>query len=116
MKIYISSHDQIKAQKLAGILKKEGHEIISSWVWLEFLPTEKIRTDSEKASIASRDVSEVQLCDALYHIAGPDRYPGGKFVEVGVALGLGKPVFCVGRRENCLMHHPLVIGVKGVEL
>ena len=112
MKIYISSHSQELARELAKKLEENGHTIVSSWINVEFLPTEKIANEAEKMDIAVRDVEEVKSCDCVYHIAGPDRYPGGKFVEVGVALGLGKPVMLIGRRENCLMYHPLVYGCR----
>jgi hypothetical protein len=34
--------------------------------------------------------------------------PGGKHVEVGIALGLGLPVYVLGSRENILYWHPRV--------
>ena len=37
-------------------------------------------------------------------ISGPDKYSGGKFVEVGIAVGLDKSVVVIGHRENTLLY------------
>jgi hypothetical protein len=49
---------------------------------------------------------DVMSCDVLVLIAGPDRYSGGKFVEAGIAIGAGKRVIVMGRRENMLLWNP----------
>ena len=51
----------------------------------------------------------------LVLVAGPDRYPGGKFVEAGIAMGLGKPVVVLGHRENMLLWHPDVHAVETID-
>jgi hypothetical protein len=38
-----------------------------------------------------------------------------KLEQAGVAIGQGKPVFNIGRRENMLMWHPLVTQFYSVE-
>ena len=64
--------------------------------------------------MAKRDVQEIRECDALVLMAGPDLYPGGKFVEAGIAFGLRKLVIVFGRRENILLWHPDIIAVQDV--
>jgi len=54
-------------------------------------------------------------CDALVLVAGKEKYSGGKFVEAGIAIGLGKRVVVLGRRENMLLWHPLVTSVEEPE-
>jgi hypothetical protein len=56
--------------------------------------------------IATEDVIDVINCDSLVLVSGPDKYLGGKFVEAGIAIGLGKRVIIIGRRENMLLWHP----------
>ncbi len=107
MKIYIAAHDQIRARKLAEKLEAAGHEISSSWVRGEFK-----RTDNwsilERQEIAKGCTDEVLFSDALVLLDSADKVPGGKFVEMGVALGLGKWVIVSGRRENVLCWHPFI--------
>jgi len=57
----------------------------------------------------------VLAADALILLAGPDKYSGGKFVEAGIAIGAGKRVIVIGRRENMLLWHPQVDRVDTVD-
>lgn len=107
MKIYIAAHDQSLARIFARYLKKEGHDIVSSWVFLKKFGGTLEYTKSERSRIAKKDAQEVCSADALIVISGPP-CPGGKFVEAGIALGLGKPIFILGKQENMLMWHPSI--------
>jgi nucleoside 2-deoxyribosyltransferase len=106
MKLYIACHDPKLASNVA--LKLSGHEITSRWHdGRPFKPTSE-HSPAECAAIAQMDADDVTAADAVVLIAGPDKYSGGKFVEAGIAIGQGKPVYVVGRRENMLLWHPLV--------
>ncbi len=107
MKVYIASHDQTYAQELAIHLKSLGHAIVSEWV---FHATEfgKPHTDAECRRIADGDLSDVERCDVLVLIGGTEKRSGGKFIEAGYAMGMGKPVWVLGRRENTMLHHPSI--------
>ena len=50
------------------------------------------------------------LPDGVVLIAEPpgQMVPGGKHVETGMALVLGRPVFVIGRKENIFHWHPAV--------
>ena len=113
MKAFISSHDLEQARIVKRMLQPCGWKIISTWHEVEsgstFKPTKEF-THAERQAIAKRDLDEVEECDALFLVAGDEKYSGGKFVEVGYALGLGKKVFVIGRRENMLMWSEQVIG------
>ncbi|MCK8780551.1 hypothetical protein M0654_11195 [Rhizobium sp. NTR19] len=115
MKIYVASHERLAATHAAHVLSIAGHNITSRWHGKEFLKTEE-HTVEERIEIASEDFEDVTEADALVIIAGPDRYPGGKFVEAGIALGQGKPVVVIGRRENMLMWLPEIIAVDTPEM
>jgi nucleoside 2-deoxyribosyltransferase len=107
MKVYVASHDRWAACHVADVLERAGHAIVSMWHEKEFNPTSQ-HTEAERAAIAEEDFGDVARADALVLIAGPDKYSGGKFVEAGIALGQGKPVIVLGRRENMLMWLPQV--------
>jgi hypothetical protein len=107
MRIYIAAHDKDRALLCATYLRDRGHMIISDWFHLPFLPTDQY-SERDRANIATLDVDQVAFSEALVLLDSPDRVPGGKFVEAGVALGLRKLVYVVGRRENMLMWHPAI--------
>jgi len=107
MKIYVASHDLQLGQQVAEALKQQGYEITARWLRQEFKHTDE-RSEEDKRRIACEDYNDVVLSDILVLISGNDKYPGGKFVEVGIALARGKEVIVIGRRENMLMWHPLV--------
>lgn len=64
--------------------------------------------DPEEAAIlrqkfAQEDLRDVMLCDLLIAFTEPPRSSasrGGRHVELGLALGMGKHVWIVGPREN----------------
>jgi nucleoside 2-deoxyribosyltransferase len=114
MRVYVASHDKELASVAAHELTSGGHHILSTWHQLEFKPTDE-HPEWNRRVIAKRDADEVSMADAVVLIAGPDRYPGGKFVEVGIAIGQGKPVVVIGRRENMLMWHRNVIGAANAK-
>lgn len=107
MKIYIASHCAIAGRCVRELAVNLGHKVVSTWLDEGLAPTEAY-PEAERRYIAARDAAEVLQCDLLIHLAGPDKYSGGKFVETGLALGLNKRVIIVGRRENMLMWHPLM--------
>lgn len=107
MKIYVASHSRELAQKMADDLADQGYTITSRWHGKEFHPTEH-HTVNERRAIAQEDYDDICAADALVLIAGEEKYSGGKFVEAGIAIGQGKPVYVYGRRENMLMWLPAV--------
>lgn len=105
MKLYIAAHSQEEARKVATLCEDQGHVITSSWLNEDFSRTSSY-TEDDKRKIAVKDVNEVLESDALVLLPSPMRIPGGKFVEVGVALGARMHVYILGHRENMLMWHP----------
>ena len=105
MKVYVASHDRWAALHVASVLEDKGHFVTSMWHYKDFNAT-SLHSEAERAEIAAEDVADIRRADALVLIAGPDKYSGGKFVEAGVAIGLGKRVVVLGRRENMLLWLP----------
>jgi len=115
MKIYIASHSQRDAYAASFILKRDGFEITSRWHDNpDFLPTVSY-TAEQRVAIAQEDFDHVTLADVLVILAGPEKYAGGKFIEAGIAIGQGKRVINVGRRENMLMWLPCIHSVDDTE-
>lgn len=109
MKIYIAAMSKNQAQAIALRDKLEAgdHFCTASWL-LEDMS--KPLSDAAKGTVAFKDVLEVQASDLVILLAEtePVHVPGGKHVEVGVALGSGIPVYVVGPPENVFHYHPLV--------
>lgn len=107
MRIYIASHSRELAEEAASVFERKSYVISSRWHRKAFHPTH-MHTEDECAAIAQEDYDDIASSDGLVLIAGPDKYSGGKFVEAGIAIGLGKPVTVIGRRENMLLWLPSV--------
>lgn len=105
MRVYIASHCRWAGLYCASVLIGRGHEISSRWLFEPFLQTQDY-TEAAREAIARMDYEDVVASDALLLVAGPDRYSGGKFVEVGIAVARDIPVTILGRRENMLMWLP----------
>ena len=115
MKFYIAGCNQQTAIALSNELKSLGHDIICTWLTTPFKRTLE-HSIEERVAIAKLDAEEVTMADAVVLLESPERIPGGKFVEAGIAIGQGKMVFNIGRRENMLMWHPQVWQCDSVEV
>lgn len=114
MRVYVASHDRWAACHVATVLTDAGHAVTSMWHYKEFNPT-VAHTEAERIAIAGEDVGDIGRANALVLIAGPDKYSGGKFVETGIAIGLGHRVVVIGRRENMLLWLPQIEAVETPE-
>ena len=112
IQVYISSHDRDGAEALAAILEAEGDiEVVSTWHDAPMGRTAD-KTVEERVAIAQRNYEQIARAQVLVFQSGPDRYPGGKAVEAGIALGEGLEIVVVGRRENIMLWHPNVHAVE----
>jgi hypothetical protein len=69
--------------------------------------------DDEAGLKALRDLHDIERADALIAFTEPPRSTtsrGGRHVETGIALGLGKRVLIVGLRENVFHAMPQIEG------
>jgi nucleoside 2-deoxyribosyltransferase len=109
MKVYVSAHGFWEAKYVADVLRSKGFKVVSEWHLDKPLLNMSDETKRAKATV---NVSLISSADALVIVACNEFVPGSKFVEAGVALGLGKKVVVIGHRENMLMHHPAVHDVE----
>ena len=114
MKVYVASHSQESAREIAKKLLDAGHEIQCCWLDKSFQRTARY-TLYEKQRIAIIDLEDIVACDVLVLEGGWELYPGGKFVEAGYALGLGKQVVVIGRVENMMLYHPTILAFDTIE-
>lgn len=98
---YPTRNDAIKAMDL---LERAGHVVTSRWLKApDELTDEHARKDLE--DVAAADVL-LALNPADYENAGT----GGRHVELGYALALGKKIALIGNRSN-IFHHLNVVRV-----
>ena len=103
MRLYIATkwENRKAAKRFMEDMENQGHVITYNW------------TISEQASEeqAIKDLAGVINCDALVFLA-EEEYPyTGALIEVGAAMGLGKPVYVIGSASvtrTLFFKHPLV--------
>lgn len=111
--IYIAARfsQRPECNALAHALMAQGHTITSRWVKPDadhVIPTELSAQaeDSERRRFAMEDCSDVRACDWIVSLQGEPRSGGrgGRHVEFGYALALGKRMISIGPRET-VFHH-----------
>jgi nucleoside 2-deoxyribosyltransferase len=96
MKVYVAAPYPIRdlAIYVMRALEEHGHEVTSRWLKaLDELTDEHARKDME--DVASADVLLAMNPDGWENIG-----TGGRHVEFGYALALGKRVVLIGQRSN----------------
>lgn len=103
------------------ILLRTSHTVHSQWLDTEWTEDKKVNEVGSSAApleyrekYALADLEDVTTCDYLVafteeprsNVKGAGR--GGRHVEFGVALALGKRIIVVGPRENLFYYHPKV--------
>jgi hypothetical protein len=115
VKVYLcarySRHPEMR--QVAKTLEAAGLEVTSRWIAGSHDCSDHAGLD-EKMRLAAEDWVDLLAADSVLAFSeGPapgGRNRGGRHVEFGVALGLGKPLFVVGPREN--VFHFLPFGVS----
>jgi hypothetical protein len=90
------------------VLHGLGHEVTSRWIdqhggaLLESIVAEKLNEDPDGcAHYAAVNLEDLEAADTVISFTSPGGGgKGGRHIEFGVALGLGKHVVIVGPREN----------------
>lgn len=121
-KIYLAASwiRQLEISSIAHELRNIGVDVISSWID-ETGEDPIVGKRKRLTENAIRDLSEVRACDVFVRFADvlvglvpATLATGGRMVEMGVALALGKPVYLVGFEQNIFDHLPQIIHVKDV--
>lgn len=105
-----------EAHELSKRLRERGHRITSRWVRPgddHVLPTglSQQAADDERARFATEDCADVIACDCMVSLMEEPRNDsrGGRHVEFGMALGLGKRLVIIGPRETVFHQLPQVV-------
>lgn len=112
LNVYVAAKfiDREQVREIHSLLRKMGHTVALDW------------TNHEKDSLmdkvhwATEDINGVRNCDVLIAVFIQERHQRGAMIEIGAALGLGKPVIIAGNAENSstLLNHPLVTKKKDI--
>lgn len=116
MKVYLcgrySRRDQLRSVREE--LQELGHVVTSRWLdtsWREKDDSGSAAAPAEyRAEFAVKDLEDVAAADCVIAFTEEPRSGGrgGRHVEFGAALALGKRLIVVGHRENLFHHHPRV--------
>lgn len=108
MKVYLAGRyeERNRIQSLSQALVDAGAVITSTWHQIDYVKefSHRYTADSDFLNFcANKDLRDIRRADALICF-GPS-YPGGsnsggRHVELGYALGLGKKIVFVGEPEN----------------
>jgi nucleoside 2-deoxyribosyltransferase len=111
VKIYLaarySKHPEMR--EAAAYLAARGHEVTSRWIngshELGDHPT-----DEARRRLAVEDCEDLRSADVVIAFSEAPRtvsnQRGGRHVEFGMALALGKPIYVVGPKENVFHYLP----------
>lgn len=113
MKFYLASrYSRIEEmQAVRADLAAAGHEVTARWVNGNHQVSDDELTTELSAQFAHEDAEDLAAADTVISFTesprcGPTR--GGRHVEFGLALALGKRVIVVGHRENVFHSLPAV--------
>ncbi len=115
MKFYIAARFSRRPEcnALAHQLQALGHTITSRWVRPDsdhVVPTglSAQAADAERERFAREDFEDVLACDAMVSLMEEPRSNtrGGRHVEFGMAVALGKSMHIIGPRETVFHHMP----------
>jgi hypothetical protein len=117
MKIYLATRYSRNAEMRAirDDLTALGHEVTSRWIdqhggdLPESIVAEKLNSEPENCfKYAQIDVDDLTAADTVVSFTCDGGGKGGRHVEYGLALGLGKRLILVGSRENVFHTLPQV--------
>lgn len=117
-RIYLASRYSRNAEMRGyrDVLQALGHEVTSRWIdqhggnLLESLVAGQLNADPEGCSkYAAIDVDDLTRADTVVSFTSAEGGgKGGRHIEFGLALGLGKHLVIVGPRENVFHTLPQV--------
>lgn len=117
MKIYLAARYSrgLELQSYAHDLREAGHTITSRWIYGNHQISDAGLADEAKAEertrFAREDYEDILAADCVISFTEAPRSTssrGGRHVEFGIALALGKRVIIIGPRENLFHALPQV--------
>lgn len=119
LSVYLASRheDRDEVIKVRQTLVKNGIDVTSRWL-LEggVLKTPVVENEKEGSlHVLTNDLEDINLADVVVVFSPKKAFgnsTGGRHVEFGYSLALGKRLILVGFRENVFHWHPDVICVR----
>jgi nucleoside 2-deoxyribosyltransferase len=119
MRIYLASrfYRRAEMQNVAISLEREGHEVTSRWILSNDIEADIERGAGRLAQLADEDLEDVRRAEVIVLFGETEKaaFSGGRFVEFGYALALGKIAYLVGSAENIFAYWYGVNRVRDVE-
>jgi len=113
MRVYLATQyaRKLEMREHAIELERQGISVGAEWLKETESPTSKLgdTTDETKSNYALKDWWDIGACDVFVFFAeDQDNQPprGGRHVEFGIALALGKPIVVIGDPENIFHYLP----------
>lgn len=110
MNLYIASlfDDRIRLRPIRDKLNEMGHKVVSTWLDEadEILANDPQTYADTPYDIAQRDYRQIRECDAIVLDTLNVTPRGGREVELGYAVGIGKLAYLVGPKRN-VFHYTL---------
>lgn len=117
MKIYLaarySRHPEMRGAR--DVLTALGHVVTSRWIdqhggdQLESATLAQLNTNPSGCAIyGQHDVEDVGAADVVVSFTGGEGGRGGRHVEFGIAIALGKDLVVIGPREHIFHTLPQV--------
>jgi nucleoside 2-deoxyribosyltransferase len=97
-KVYLAARF-LRREEMEGyvpLFNELGYDVIARWVF----GGEEELTREQIARLDLDDVAEAETLVIFTHPRGEPQPGGGRFVEMGYALALGKEVIVIGPHEN----------------
>lgn len=122
MRIYIAGRYSRRDyfREVRDRLLAAGHQVTSRWLEEDKPLQTQMGDDSDEFYVETSrvDLEDIYNANAVLFfsedpLVGTPR--GGRHVEFGYALGLLKPIYVVGPRENVFHYNPLVVHFDSLE-
>ncbi len=116
MKVYIAAPYPARTDAIAVMhrLESVGHHVTSRWLKDDEDPFDV----TAQSKYAAKALADVRVADVLLALNAPEwanAGTGGRHVELGCALALGKQVVLLGRRSNVFHHLSVVRVIERIE-
>lgn len=116
MKVYLAARwEQGPVMRMwRTLLAAQDVACTSHWLDVQASWLRAVEGDDIMRENALLDFDDIAACDVLICYSprsGFGQGRGGRHSELGVALGMGKPVVLVGERENIFHWHPSVVAM-----
>jgi nucleoside 2-deoxyribosyltransferase len=109
-KVYLAARYQEhpRMRQWRKFLESSGFTVTSRWINGNHSIDVDVERDVQSARFALEDLEDLDAADVMVLWNPPEHHGsgrGGRHVELGYALALGKPVMLIGIRENVFHWH-----------